>query len=356
MPQPTILWDSGTAYDFFISLNVLHNPDRIGLRGAWAAGVRSRLPNGEREFLQDVMEFLFLPLAWVYQLPTPKDAQSALTALAAIPPAQRLAALDLHPTDRYGYNPIFQRVASRGKWNAEDKKELAAILDKMLGNRESTQAKKKRNQVIGRELEWWTRTEEFGERILVALQSYYEVFFAEDELRIEPALREAQVRAQELAKSLPFQDLLEELSQGVQIERSRVAEQVVLAPTFWGSPLLHFTDVNPTCTLIAYGGRPTTASIVPGELIPDTLFQALKALADPTRLRIMRYLVQEPLTPAELARRLRLRPPTVIHHLHTLRLAQLVQLRIGDNGRQYAARPDSIRATFEVLGEFLEKP
>lgn len=131
MPQPTILWDSGTAYDFFISLNVLHNPDRIGLRGAWAAGVRSRLPNGEREFLQDVMEFLFLPLAWVYQLPTPKDAQSALTALAAIPPAQRLAALDLHPTDRYGYNPIFQRVASRGKWNAEDKKELAAILDKM---------------------------------------------------------------------------------------------------------------------------------------------------------------------------------------------------------------------------------
>jgi DNA-binding transcriptional ArsR family regulator len=95
---------------------------------------------------------------------------------------------------------------------------------------------------------------------------------------------------------------------------------------------------------------------VPGEVIPDALFQALKALADPTRLRILRFLMQEPLTPAELARRLRLRPPTVIHHLHALRLAQLVQLRIGEQGRQYAVRPDSIRATFSALGNFLEQP
>ncbi|MBK9052401.1 MAG: winged helix-turn-helix transcriptional regulator [Chloroflexi bacterium] len=140
-----------------------------------------------------------------------------------------------------------------------------------------------------------------------ALQAYYDVFFAEDEMRIEPALREAQERAQELARSLPFPELLEELSQGVKLERTWQAPEVVLVPTFWGSPLLYFSDVTPTRRLLAYGGRPSTASIVPGEVIPDALFQALKALADPTRLRILRFLMQEPLTPAELARRLRLR-------------------------------------------------
>ena len=69
-------------------------------------------------------------------------------------------------------------------------------------------------------------------------------------------------------------------------------------------------------------------SLVPGELVPDALYQPLKALADPTRLRILRYLSDEPLTPAALARRLRLRSPTVIHHLDALRLARLVILTL----------------------------
>lgn len=356
MAEPTIIWDSGTAYDLFISLHVLHNPDRLGLRGAWAAGVRSRLPNAEREFLQDVMEFLLLPLGWVHQLPAPKDTQTALKALSGLPVTERLATLDLNPTDRHGYNAIFRRVAEQKRWQADDQKALMAILDKVFANRQSAQEKKRRNEALSRELDWWTRPDEFGERFLQAVQLYYEVFFAEDELRLEPVLREAQERAQELAENLPFFDLLEELSQGVHLDQPWPEEEVVLTPTFWGSPLLYFAEVTPQRRLIAYGGRPATASIVPGEVIPDALFQALKALADPTRLRILRYLMQEPLVPAELARRLRLRPPTVIHHLHTLRLAQLVQLRLSEQGRQYAVRPDSIRATFGALGNFLEKP
>lgn len=356
MPEPTIIWDSGTAYDLFISLHVLHNPDRLGLRGAWAAGVRSRLPNAEREFLQDVMEFLSLPLGWVHQQPVPKDTQTVLKALSALPAGERLPTLDLNPTDRHGYNAIFQRVAREKRWGPEDQKALESILDKVLANRQSVQEKRRRNEAISRELDWWTRTEEFGERFLQSLKLYYEVFFAEDELRLEPVLREAQERAQELAENLPFFDLLEELSQGVHLDRPWHEEEVALVPTFWGSPLLYFAEVTPQRRLIAYGGRPATASIVPGEVIPDALFQALKALADPTRLRILRYLMQEPLAPAELARRLRLRPPTVIHHLHTLRLAQLVQLRLSEQGRLYAVRPDSIRATFGALGNFLENP
>jgi DNA-binding transcriptional ArsR family regulator len=82
--------------------------------------------------------------------------------------------------------------------------------------------------------------------------------------------------------------------------------------------------------------------------------RALKALGDPTRLRILRYLMAEPLSPAQLARRLRLRAPTVIHHLDRLRMAELVHLTLEIGGeRRYAARPDAVTSILSVLEEFL---
>ena len=48
---PQLTWEIGTVYDLFTSLNVIHDPARYGLRGSWAAGVRSRLPVEQREFL-----------------------------------------------------------------------------------------------------------------------------------------------------------------------------------------------------------------------------------------------------------------------------------------------------------------
>jgi len=63
--------------------------------------------------------------------------------------------------------------------------------------------------------------------------------------------------------------------------------------------------------------------------------------------------------PAQLARRLRLRAPTVTHHLNTLRLAGLVQLTIGmgtgKETKHYAARSEAVAAAFASLQGFLEK-
>lgn len=33
-----IHWDIGTAYDLFISLRILHEPERYSVRASWAAG------------------------------------------------------------------------------------------------------------------------------------------------------------------------------------------------------------------------------------------------------------------------------------------------------------------------------
>jgi DNA-binding transcriptional ArsR family regulator len=95
---------------------------------------------------------------------------------------------------------------------------------------------------------------------------------------------------------------------------------------------------------------------VPGEEVPDTLLQALKALADPTRLRIMRYLSAQPMTPADLSRRLRLRAPTVIHHLHALRVAGLLNLTLETSGeKRYAARKEAVGEIFKHISDFLEE-
>jgi DNA-binding transcriptional ArsR family regulator len=107
--------------------------------------------------------------------------------------------------------------------------------------------------------------------------------------------------------------------------------------------------------ILLFGVRPAGASLVPGEQVPDALLQALKALADSTRLRILRYLVQETLTPSELSRRLRLRAPTVTHHLNALRLAGLVRLELQAGGeKRYTARQEGIRLVLKSIHQFLE--
>lgn len=192
--------------------------------------------------------------------------------------------------------------------------------------------------------------------MLSGLQAYYEAFFAEEENRIRPALEAAAQEGQKLAEEMPLVNLLEELAQGVRFESLPEIQEAVMVPSFWITPLVAEYRLSKEQVLFIFGARPVDASLVPGEFVPDALYQALKALADPTRLRILHYLTIEPLSPSKLAAHLRLRPPTVIHHLHILRLARLVHLTMGKEGkRRYTVRPGAVNATFAALQGFLEQ-
>jgi DNA-binding transcriptional ArsR family regulator len=203
----------------------------------------------------------------------------------------------------------------------------------------------------------WAKAEEFGERYLEALRAFWDVFFAEEEERIAPALQRAVDRSQELAELLTLPQLLEQLSQGLHFDIPPEPARLVLVPSFWCTPLVYLGHVGKDRELLLFGARPADASLVPGEAVPDGILRALKALSDPTRLRILRYLAQEPLSPAELSRRLRLRAPTVTHHLKILRLAGLVNMWLGEGGvtKTYAARLEAIASTFDSLQGFLKK-
>lgn len=344
-----LVWDLGTAYDFFISLEVLQNPERFGLRGSWSAGVRSRLSPEQRRILEQATHAIWIPLHWVHRLPVPKDVETLLRELAAIPAAERLPSLAFRQDTPPELIEFLNSIRERGRWDERDLEKLKAIYK---------QHERRINQDAMQDvLDAWRNPARFGEHYLEALQAYQEVFFAEEEKRILPALKEAVTHGQALAQKLEAAELLSELSQGVRVAEDLISPQLVLAPSFWASPLMIWQRLGDGSMLFVFGGRPEQISLVPGETVPDALLRSLKAMADPTRLRILRYLADKPLTPTALAAMLRLRAPTVVHHLNELRLAGLVYLSLEapekKSERLYAARSESIERVFEALQTFL---
>jgi DNA-binding transcriptional ArsR family regulator len=355
MSPPALNWDMGTAYDMFVSLTVLHDPARFGVRPAWAAGVRARLPAAERQTLEEYLaagqQLIPVPFQWIYRLPKPKDGAAVLQTLQKVPAADRLECIAVVP-DWPGdkFVDTLRGVAARGDWEGKDLEAVAASY-RRLGRKRPPPPER-----LTAMLDVWARPEEFGERYLAALRAYYDVFFREEELRIGPALQAALSRAQALAQQLSQADLLEELSKGLRFEEHPGDSAVVLVPSYWCTPLMFFGMVAKDREIRLFGARPPNASLDPGEVVPDKLLRALKALSDPTRLRILRYLSEEPLSPAQLSRRLRLRAPTVTHHLKALRLAELVQLTLGEGqeSKGYATRAGAVAAAFSLLQDFLE--
>lgn len=343
-----IEWDIGTAYDFFISLWVLHDPEHLGLRGSWAAGVRSRLPAPEREVLQRVTPLIW-PLSWVYTLPAPKDAATALEALRILSGAERLLAL--MPEVPEAVERSWRDVSARGSWDEADQNRLVELMQEGDWGKHPPAAVRKKAAEF---LDVWADPAGTADGLMSAYECYQEEFFAEEERRIRPALEAALAHGRKFARSAKrWEALLEELSQGVRVTKDWENKTLILAPSYWGTPLALMADFEPARMLFLFGARPADESLIPGELVPDALYQALKALADPTRLRILRYLTDEPLTPAELARRLRLRAPTVIHHLDALRLARLVIVTLDAEGKRYTIRPDAMAAVCDLLHQFL---
>jgi len=355
--SPIIEWDFGTAYELFISLHVLHNSDVFGIRASWAAGVRSRIPPAERKLLEEIHPFFGIPLGWLHSLAAPKDAISALWALKQIPPDERMSKLlrlDEHCSkpgtpeaeEMPCYCETLKRIARDGTWTPGD-----VDFFQKTWNKESHPLKR---ESLERVLDWWSRPSELGEMVLSALQSYYHAFFEDEEKRITPLLQAGLSRAKELAAKLTIERLFHELSQGVQLSEEIRASRYIFVPAFWTTPLILFEKLETDTLLVAFGVRPADISVIPGETLPDGLVRALKALADPTRLKILAFLSHESLTASELARRLQLRAPTVIHHLSDLRLASLVELTMEHGDKRYSIRKQTLDSTFANLTSFLK--
>ena len=342
-----IYWDSSTAYDFFISLFVLHNPDRFGLRPQWAAGVRARIPEPHRQLLENSFDFLPIPLVWINRLDVkPKTSKALLIELAKISPAERFL-IFFHPSQLTDdILETFENIRRSGIVTSKDIENL-----RLIYQRRPVPIKTSALQKLGEALR---SPEAFGQALLSALESYYAVFFAEEEERIAPCIDEGLSKAQQLAENLSIKELMENLSNGISFEPVDQVEQVWLIPSYWSTPLTVIKFLEPQETLMAFGCRQKNQNLIPGEYIPEDLVTSLKALSDSSRLRILHYLNIAPETPAGLARKMRLRPPTIIHHLNILRLAKLVQIDIAASGeRRYSLRETAVLSHLSQIKEYI---
>lgn len=347
-----IRWEIGTAFDLFVSLSVLTNPGRYGLRPTWAAGVRSRMTTENRGFIEQTQPFVRVPIGWLMDLGAdPKTALVALDALEAIAPEARLAALTTNPAMPETVRNVLLNTCRNGGWNADDQVVVRGYYRSENIQLKPAQLEELRNA--------WVEPVRFGEKYLTALKNYYDAFFVE----IEEHVREAQVEglsdAQRMAEQVSTAQLLERLSQGIQFEKyfhteSELPLNFVLAPSYWSSPLVYIARIDANRVGIVFGCRDDEEGLVPGEVVPPMLVTRLKALADPTRLRILRYLANEPMTPSQLSRKLQLRPPTVVHHLNHLRLAGLVQIiLLADGERRYAFRREGVQDAMQGTLQFI---
>ena len=346
--QPALIWDIGTGYDLFASLYVLHNPSEFALRAAWAAGVRSRLGQEAREFLQNIVSYLSAPLEWVYGLPKPKDSLTVVRELEKLDDEDVLTTLFLAGDCSDVTSEVYRRILNTGSWNEEDMRELMACAEKhqtcYQANRES----------IAVFLDWCTKRQEFGKRYKQVIAEYYESFFREEERRITPDIERAYASAREMAQKLPTASLFEELTRGLSGESYLKHKSVVLVPSFWAAPRVFCGMIGPDESILVFGARPNDASLVPGQPVPDDLYIALQALGDQTRLRILRLLSDRPLTQTEIAKKLRLRTPTIGHHMKGLRIAGLITISQCDGDQtRYATRFSRVADTCEALREFL---
>jgi DNA-binding transcriptional ArsR family regulator len=299
----------------------------------------------ERTFLEQVQPFLSFPLAWIHNLPQPKNAITVLYALQQIPVRRRSITLlnlesEIRPEAR-----LLVELAERGRWDKKDLGELIPLMCRDTVDQDQ--------QALIKYLNWWVRPEDFGSMVYSALQAYYQAFFEQEEQRVTPVLEAGLESAKRLANDLTIPELIGELSKGIQYSEG-LGKELIVVPTYWMTPLVQLDQIGVDTKIFLFGARPATMSAIPGELVPDGLLIALKAVSDPTRLKILRYLSQQELTPSELARRLNLRAPTVTHHLKELRLAGLINVTVHGQERLYRARLGALDSIHADLKAFLK--
>lgn len=78
---------------------------------------------------------------------------------------------------------------------------------------------------------------------------------------------------------------------------------------------------------------------------------ALAALADPTRRRIVESLARGALSSGEIARRFSITAPAISQHLKALRTARLVTVRAEAQRRIYELDPAGIDAVADWVGD-----
>ena len=347
-------WDWGTSYDLVLSLRSLFHPKEYGLPAPWAAGVRKRLSSQSQRDLKDFFSppfgFLaYMPIQHILELKGPKDGKHFLAYMEAIPEQE---------FSRHIYRPIsldedLDRIATKGL--AGESVSDAEVEEYRRGIGRSRLASTPSAAEVRRLFSEMKNPALTKQRWIRAVREYYEAFFAEEEKRLAPNLERMVEQAQEMAETTTVPELIERLSNGFTISKDMDLTRLVLVPSIWLHPFVVPIELSDDELCIVWGAHPPGFKLVPGESVPTDAMLVLRAMNDPTRLRLLRLIAMEPRSLMSLSQEVKLSLPTVSHHIRELRAAGLIRLEVAGKGREnnYTVRWQSAQGAFEELERFV---
>jgi DNA-binding transcriptional ArsR family regulator len=182
----------------------------------------------------------------------------------------------------------------------------------------------------------------------LACCGWYDAVLHPGERETARVLKRSARAARALAERLPAEELVDTLTRGIRYSPEPGVRRMLLVPHVASRPWSIFTEAGDT-KIICYGVAETQ---ITGDAPPDPLVAAYKALADETRLRILRRLAEGPASLHELTQMLGLAKSTVHGHLLVLRTGGLV---IADVSRKtgYRLRRETLAESAALLETYL---
>ncbi len=334
------------CYDFLVSLRALFNPRTYEATRAWAAATKAGLSPALRErgrffFQGHDTSFGYGVMRMVAGLPAGAEPAALIAAVrAADPHALALYMLDTGETGE-DVLATFRRFM--------DGVATAAALDGALKGTGADWSKRSRRVLADPA---WAQAE-----LALLLEEYLAEVFEAEVPQLSPALAGGSTRAEELLAVLPTAAAMEQLAGGYTLSTGLSLDRITLAPSVFIYPFMASrVDERAGEALIVFGVKSDAfLKFDPVPIDPD-LVRAVRALADPGRLKVLRVLSRRPTAGTELVTILGLSPPTVHHHLHQLRAAGLVRQERTKGGMQYAVRRDSANALLAALARLISSP
>lgn len=347
-------WDWGTAYEMLLSLYTIFRPKEYGLPGPWAAGVRKRLsPQSQqaiKEFYSPTYTFLaYLPLHLVLEMDQPKSGARFLDYVESIPDQEFARRLHLPVVSNETLRNVTARALNRENLGETEVEDYRRAVGQMEIAHAPTAAEVRR---LFTDMSNPTATKE---RWLRVMREYHTTFFAEEEKRLSPVLERVIKQARDLSHEMPVPEMIERLSNGFTLSKDIDIKRLVLVPSIWIYPYVARFDLADRELFVTWGTHAPGYKLVPGESVPDDALMVLRALSDPTRLRLLRLIAAEPRSLISLAQEVKLSLPTVSHHIRELRGSGLIRLEVGGKGREskYTVRWPSAQQAFDQLEQFV---
>ncbi|MCT2197196.1 MULTISPECIES: ArsR/SmtB family transcription factor [unclassified Paenibacillus] len=192
---------------------------------------------------------------------------------------------------------------------------------------------------------------QFRSRTLTVLSSWHEQYFRKLEPKVIGGLRsEAQARTAELANQTELSAFIEETTNGLTFMPKEGLEKLVLVPHY------HFQPMN----IIYHFGRITQCHYSARFYLDDETdfppheYRMLRALAEQSRLKILRYLSGGPRTFTEIVRHLQISKGITHDHVSKLRSGGFIRAHIdGETISEYSLRPEMLDVMHRKLVDYI---